>query len=203
MENLFPEIIDHHTNHLPYDGTVHYWGAILTPQQCRTYLEQLLHSVEWKHDEAVIFGKHIVTKRKVSWYADRPYEYTYSNIHRRALLWTPLLLELKAIVESKTQQSYNSCLLNLYHNGQEGMSWHCDDEKDLRTHGSIASLTFGAKRKFALKHKRTKTKKVFELNAGDLLEMKDETQSHWLHSLPTTKKVFTPRVNLTFRQMIK
>ncbi len=201
--DLFNTKIDSTKNYLPYDGTVHYWGSIFEAVQNRIYYEKLMDNIAWKHDEAIIFGKHIITKRKVAWYADEPYEYTYSKIKRSALLWTPLLLEIKQVVENKTGQTYNSCLLNLYHNGSEGMAWHSDDEKDLRANGSIASLSFGARRKFALKHKMTKFKQVFELESGDLLEMKNETQSHWLHSIPTTKKVFHPRINLTFRQMEK
>lgn len=200
---LFQEQVDSTKNWLPYDGTVHYWGKIFSQKQSDAYYKSLMEQVAWKNDEAIIFGKHIITKRKVAWYADKPYEYTYSKISRTALLWTPLLLELKEIVQKKTQQEYNSVLLNLYHTGAEGMAWHSDDERDLKTNGSIASLNFGAKRKFAIKHKQTKHKQIFELESGDLLEMKDQTQSHWIHNIPTTKKIHTPRVNLTFRQMIK
>lgn len=201
--SLFTETVDSSKNHLPYQGTVHYWGKIFSAEASFNYYGQLMQQIAWKNDEAIIFGKHITTKRKVAWYADQAYEYTYSNIHKKALIWTPLLLELKAIVEQKTQQGYNSCLLNLYHNGQEGVAWHSDDEKDLRHNGSIASLTFGAKRKFVLKHKQTKHKVAFELDDGDLLEMKDETQSFWVHNVPKTKRVHSPRINLTFRQMDK
>ncbi|WP_420552590.1 alpha-ketoglutarate-dependent dioxygenase AlkB family protein [Tenacibaculum aiptasiae] len=200
---LFQEQIDSTKNWLPYDGTVHYWGKIFNQKQSDTYYKILMEQVAWKNDEAIIFGKHIITKRKVAWYADKPYEYTYSKINRTALLWTPLLLEIKKTVQEKTQQEYNSVLLNLYHSGAEGMAWHSDDERDLRTNGSIASLSFGAKRKFAIKHKQTKYKQIFELDSGDLLEMKDQTQSHWIHNIPTTKRIHSPRVNLTFRQMIK
>lgn len=199
--DLFHSIIDSTYNHLPYDGTLHYWGQILPTSQAQYYFNKLLNEIEWKNDEAIIFGKHIVTKRKMAWYADRHYSYTYSKMSRTAVLWVPLLTELKELVEEKTGQQYNSCLLNLYHNGQEGMAWHSDDEKDLKSHSSIASLTFGAQRKFAIKHKKTKHKIVFELANGDLLEMKNKMQSHWLHSVPTTKKVRTARINLTFRQM--
>jgi alkylated DNA repair dioxygenase AlkB len=203
MNKLFEINIDSKKNWLPYDGTVHYWGTIFSSIQNKNYITALLEEITWKNDEAIIFGKHIITKRKVAWYADQPHTYTYSKISRTALLWTPLLLEIKKIVESKTGQHYNSCLLNLYHNGSEGMTWHSDDEKDLKQNSSIASLTLGAKRKFAIKHKKTKYKQVFELESGDLLEMKDETQTHWLHNVPVTKKVSTPRINLTFRQIEK
>jgi alkylated DNA repair dioxygenase AlkB len=200
---LFQKEIDATKNWLPYDGTLHYWGNIFSEALAQEYYDKLMQEIAWKNDEAIIFGKHIITKRKVAWYADYPYEYTYSKISRKALLWIPLLEELKLMVEAKTQQKYNSCLLNLYHNGQEGMAWHSDDERDLVSNGSIASLSFGAKRKFAIKHRKTKHKVVFELESGDLLEMKDETQSHWIHNIPTTKKIHTPRINLTFRQMLK
>ena len=94
-------------------------------------------------------------------------------------------------------------MLNLYHNGNEGMSWHSDGEKDLKKNGAIASLSFGAERKFAFKHKETKQKIDFILEHGSLLVMKDETQSHWLHSLPPTKLVQQPRINLTFRTIVE
>ncbi|MGE8380906.1 MAG: alpha-ketoglutarate-dependent dioxygenase AlkB family protein, partial [Sphingobacterium sp.] len=121
------------------------------------------------------------------------------NTTKRALPWTKELLELKTLAELKTQETYNSCLLNLYHNGDEGMAWHSDGEKDLKKNGAIASLSFGAERKFAFKHKTTKEKVDLILGNGSLLVMKDLTQRYWLHRLPPTKKVFMPRVNLTFR----
>lgn len=201
--NLFEQHTDPNKNWLPYDGTVRYLGKIFSPTECEQFYKRLMNEIAWKNDEAVIFSKHIITKRKVAWYADKPYEYIYSKIHRTALLWTALLLELKQIIEEKTEQKYNSCLLNLYHNGDEGMAWHSDDERDLQTNGSIASLSFGATRRFAIKHKQTKHKEVFDLNDGDLLEMKNETQTHWVHNIAKTKRIFAPRINLTFRQMIK
>jgi alkylated DNA repair dioxygenase AlkB len=87
----------------------------------------------------------------------------------------------------------------LYHDGSEGMSWHSDGEKDLKKNGAIASMSFGAERKFALKHIETKKVVNIYLENGSLLVMKGITQSHWLHRLPPTTKVLTPRINLTFR----
>lgn len=188
-------------NLLPVEGTVYYFGSVLSAKEADFYLEYLLKEIPWKNDEAIIFGKHIVTKRKVAWYGDRRYAYTYSNTTKQALLWTPELLKLKNIAEKHTGTNYNSCLLNLYHDGSEGMAWHSDDEKMLKRNGSIASLSFGAERKFAFKHKRTGVKRELILGHGSLLEMTDETQDNWLHRLPTTTKVTRPRINLTFRQM--
>ncbi|MBJ7429429.1 MAG: alpha-ketoglutarate-dependent dioxygenase AlkB, partial [Bacteroidia bacterium] len=158
-------------------------------------------NILWKNDEAIIFGKHIITARKVAWYSEKEISYTYSKISRKSHLFTPELMALKQIIENFTGQTYNSCLLNLYHNGNEGMAWHSDDEKELIKNGAIASVTFGAERKFAFKHKTTKQTVTLNLEHGSVLVMKDETQTNWLHRLPPTTKVSTPRINLTFRTM--
>jgi alkylated DNA repair dioxygenase AlkB len=190
------------TNLLPADGEVNYYGKIMATDEANTYLDILLDTIEWKNDEAVIFGRHIITKRKVAWYGNEGYNYTYSNTTKYALTWTKELLELKALVEAITGEQYNSCLLNLYHNGDEGMAWHSDDEKSLGKNTTIASLSFGAERKFALKHRVSKEPVSVMLANGSLLVMKGATQSNWLHSLPKSKKIVTPRVNLTFRTMV-
>ena len=196
---LFEEVVDYSRNLLPYDGTVNYFGRIFPLQVADGFLKSLLVEPVWKPDQAVVFGKVIETRRKVAWYGDEEFEYKYSGITKRALLWNPTLLELKKVVEDRTQEQYNSCLLNLYHSGDEGMAWHSDGEKDLKKNGAIASLTFGAERKFSFKHKGTKVKVDILLEHGSLLVMKDITQTHWLHRLPPTKSVTRPRVNLTFR----
>ena len=186
-------------NLLPVDGVVDYYGQVLAPAEAARYLDRLLTHIDWRNDEAVIFGRHIITKRKVAWYGDSDYTYAYSNIVRQALSWTEDLLALKALTERLTGATYNSCLLNLYHDGDEGMAWHSDDEKELAPEGAIASLSFGAERRFLLRHKASKEQVEVSLASGSLLVMRGTTQTHWLHSLPKMKKVRAPRVNLTFR----
>lgn len=200
---LFDYPIDSTKNWLPKDGTVHYFGQVMNLETANSYYEKLLANIEWRNDEAVIFGKHIVTKRKVAWHGEKAFEYTYSNTTKRALPWSKELLELKVLIEKMTGETFNSCLLNLYHNGDEGMAWHSDGEKDLKKNGAIGSLSFGAVRKFAFKHKQTKEHIGLTLEHGSLLLMKDETQSHWLHRLPPTKKIHSPRINLTFRTIVE
>lgn len=190
-------------NLLPKDGVVNYFGPIIPGKDADAYLERLLATIDWRNDEAILFGKHILTKRKVAWYGDVEYEYTYSNTTKRALPWTEELLELKNTIEQRTGETFNSCLLNLYHSGDEGMAWHSDGEKDLKRNGAIASLSFGAERKFSFKHKFTKETVSVVLQHGSLLVMKEATQSNWLHRLPPTKLVNRPRVNLTFRTIAR
>ena len=189
-------------NLLPFDGEVLYYGKIMEAETANRYFERLMNHIEWKNDEAVMFGKHIFTKRKVAWYGDREFEYAYSNITKRAQLWTRELKELKAQCEVFCGETFNSCLLNLYHTGQEGMAWHSDDEKDLKKDGAIASLTLGAERRFSFKHRQSRERISLELTHGSLLLMKGSTQTHWMHRLPPTKKIHGPRINLTFRTIL-
>ena len=200
--DLFSTEHDENFNLLPKDGTVNYYGKIFSFQEANWYLEKLLQTIEWKNDEALIFGKRIITKRKVAWYGDQDFEYTYSNTTKRALPWTKELFDLRTISENRTEEKYNSCLLNLYHNGDEGMAWHSDAEKDLKQNGAIASLSFGAERKFLFKHKQTKETVSILLEHSSILVMKDTTQTNWLHRLPRTKLISEPRVNLTFRTIV-
>ncbi|MBL7703258.1 MAG: alpha-ketoglutarate-dependent dioxygenase AlkB [Ferruginibacter sp.] len=201
--DLFGDITDHTINLLPKDGTVNYYGKLFCRQEADHYYNALLTNIEWKNDEAFILGKLIITKRKVAWYGDSAFEYAYSNRTKTALPWTKELLELKSKAESETGESFNSCLLNLYHTGEEGMAWHSDGEKDLKPNGAIGSLSFGAQRKFSFKHKTTKETVSIILEHGSLLVMKATTQTHWLHRLPPTKKIFSPRINLTFRTIVE
>jgi alkylated DNA repair dioxygenase AlkB len=193
---------DRISNLLRKDGTVNYYRNVLTHNEANRYFDLLLQNILWRNDEAVIFGKHIVAKRKVAWYGDSDYLYTYSNTTKQALTWTKELSDLKQRVEEVTGTKFNSCLLNLYQNGDEGIAWHSDDEKPLGENSIIASLSFGAERKFSFKHKHTKQTISVVLEHGSLLIMKDATQTNWLHSLPKSKKITRPRINLTFRTIV-
>ena len=197
--DLFSALLDQPINLLPYDGEVNYFGEIMPSDDSDYYFNRLLNDIDWRCDQAMIFGKRIETKRKVAWYASESFRYTYSKVTKTALPFSPELLYLKALVERHSGETYNSCLLNLYHTGEEGMAWHSDGEKDLKDQGAIASLSFGVERKFAFKHKKSKEVISLPLKAGSLLVMKGVTQQYWLHRLPPTKLVTDARINLTFR----
>ncbi len=193
---------DSNNNLLPYDGDVQYFGKVFSHTESHHFLQILTETINWKHDEVMMFGKLIITRRKAAWYGDKPFPYTYSKVTKVALPWTPELLLLKASAELVTGETYNSCLLNLYHTGDEAMAWHSDDEKEIVPNSAIASFSFGAERKFSFRHKQTKHTTSLLLEQGSLLVMKGETQTNWLHKLPPTKTVQTLRINLTFRKMI-
>ena len=205
--DLFSQLLDPPINVLPRDGEALYFGVVFSDDEAQHYLERLLNDIEWKNDEAIISlalgDKRIITQRKVAWYAEKPFDYTYSRVTRTALPWSQELLELKAKIEDVSGETYNACLLNLYHSGAEGMAWHSDSEQQLKRGGAIASVSLGAERQFCFKHKKTKETCCSILQHGSLLVMKGETQTHWMHRLPPTKKVHQPRVNLTFRTIVE
>lgn len=200
--NLFSEITHEPINLLPYDGTVVYFGRILDSESINVFYNQLLVEIPWQSDEVMMFGKRIIMKRKMAWFADDGISYTYASSRKEALPWTETLLKLKQIVSDSSGHTYNSCLLNLYQDGEQAMGWHADNEKQLLKNGAIASVSLGAERKFAFKHRTNADRVDVVLENGSLLLMKDETQQHWLHRLPPTKRVKSPRINLTFRTIL-
>jgi alkylated DNA repair dioxygenase AlkB len=188
-------------NLLPKDGIAVYYGVVYPEKEAAQICQLLLDTIPWKQDEVLMFGKMIVTKRKVAWFADAGITYTYAGVKKHGLAWTTDLLQIKAKVESITGAKYNACLLNLYHEGEEGMGWHQDNEVEMVAGSSIASMSLGAARMFAFKHAATKERIDIALENGSLLDMKGTIQNNWYHSLPKTKKVKQLRINLTFRLM--
>lgn len=185
-------------NILPYDGKAIYPGKIFGCATADKYFEELLLLTPWKQDELVLYGKYYTTARKVIWYGET--SYTYSGKTHFGLPWTKELLEIKKKVEQLEKTSYNSCLLNLYESGETGLGWH-NDKEAIGPESNIASVSFGAERRFDFRHMSTKETVSVILEHGSLLVMKGSIQSHWRHHLPKTKKVKGHRINLTFRKI--
>ena len=125
--------------------------------ESQLYMRKLTQSVFWRREKIKMWGKEIVTKRRIAWYADDGKSYTYSGSTFFPSRWNNVLLQLKEKVENYSEIKFNSVLLNEYPNGEVGMGWHSDDEKELGTDPIIASLSFGANRDFIFKHKTDKS----------------------------------------------
>jgi len=186
---------------LPKDGNVEYLPGVLSEQFSAHLMSQLQTSLMWESDQLMMFGKKVTTRRKVAWVGDPSCSYTYSGVKKIPQSWTPELLSIKSQLEGLAQSAFNSCLLNLYHDGDDGMGWHSDDEKELDANSPIASLSLGARRKFAFRHKEDKTTIPLYLEDGSVLIMRSPTQQFWQHALLKTKTVSMPRINLTFRKI--
>ena len=189
-------------NLLPKHGSVHYYPGFFDEVYSSHLLNVLQESLIWSSDQLIMFGKHITTRRKVAWVADPNCPYTYSGVQKNPQEWTAELLFIKEKLETIAHSEFNSCLLNLYHDGEDGMGWHSDDEKELDAHAPIASLSLGAKRKFAFKNRADKSTLSIFLENGSALIMHAPTQEFWQHSLLKTKKNTGLRINLTFRKII-
>jgi alkylated DNA repair dioxygenase AlkB len=190
-------------NLLPYDGELYYIQNFLNESDQNYFVNGLLENIDWRNDEVIIFGKKIITARKVAWYAENNISYTYSGKLKIGKEFTTELKDLKNRIAIIDDSDFNSCLLNLYHSGEEGMSWHSDNEKEILLDSCIASISIGATRYIDFKHKINKTKVRVDLEPGSLLLMKGSIQRHWLHALPKTKKVKDFRINLTYRLLHK
>ena len=189
-------------NLLPMDGSAQYYPDFISKEESTSLIDQLQKSLYWEADQLMMFGKLVITRRKVAWVGDPECTYTYSGIKRNPQSWTPELLSMKTQLEDLTQSEFNSCLLNFYHDGADGMGWHSDDEKELDSLSPIASVSLGSTRKFAFRHKKEKSTTSLFLENGSALIMNAPTQQFWQHALLKTKTVHTPRINLTFRKII-
>jgi len=189
-------------NLLPMDGSSYYFPDFISADESSTLIDQLYRSLQWEADKLIMFGKLVTTRRKVAWVGDPKCAYTYSGFKRHPQPWIPELLTIKAQLESLTQSEFNSCLLNFYHDGADGMGWHSDDETELDAQSPIASLSLGSTRKFAFRHKKDRSTISLFLENGSALIMNSPTQQFWQHALLKTKTIQMPRINLTFRKII-
>ena len=191
-------------NLLPYDGQVNDLGIVIDYPSPLFY--NLVTELSWQEDIVTLFGKTHVTTRQIVWMGDSDIDYQYSGHTRQTIPWTDTVFHVKQHVEQQLlilgiDVNFNSCLLNYYPSGEDGMGYHADDERELGEQPVIASLSLGATRKFVFKHKKTQDKVELYLESGQLIVMHGETQNFWKHSITKTKKVTTGRISLTFRQI--
>lgn len=191
------------------DGTpmphaeVWYYPQFFAPAESQLFYEDLLQNIAWSHDDITLFGKKMKIPRLQAWYGEAGKSYIYSGILLTPQAWTPTLLAIKKRIEEATQTEYTSVLLNQYRHGQDSVGWHADDESSLGINATIASVSFGATRKFRFRYNNESAKKAqMMLHNGSLVVMQGETQHFWQHEVPKTAQEVGVRLNLTFRKMI-
>lgn len=165
------------------------------------FFNSLRCQVDWKKESMSMYGRKVAFPRLIAWYGGDNKPYSFSGISLYPSAWLPDLLEIKNKIEPMAGVTFNSVLLNLYRDGRDSVSWHTDAEPELGRNPVIASVSFGASRKFQLRHLHTKEKIELELTHGSLLIMQGELQHYWQHQIPKTSKTVGERINLTFRVM--
>lgn len=164
-------------------------------------LFQVLHAeLDWRETEIVLFGRRVASPRLSAWYGDAAY--TYSGLTWPANPMPPMLAGIADTVARLAGGPFNTMLANLYRDGADSMGWHADDEPELGPDPVIASVVFGAARRFVFRARHDKAlKREVPLGDGDLLIMGAGTQAHWQHAVPKTKRPVGARINLTFRRI--
>ena len=200
MNELFPYFSQ---NILNANGEAYYYPELFNEKESSELFHHLVNTVNWKQEPIKLFGKEIMQPRLTTWYADEGITYSYSGITMMGQIWNEELLLIKNKVEELAGVKFNSALLNLYRNGSDSMGWHRDNEKELGINPVIASVSFGARRKFQLRTYKDKSDlKSIHLNHGSCLLMLGKTQHYWEHRVPKTSAYVTERLNITFRGVI-
>lgn len=175
---------------------------LFDPDQARRLFTRLHAEIPWQQHRIRLFGREVDVPRLSCWCGDPDAVYTYSRVRYSPQPWTPALAELRDSVSALCGESYNSALCNLYRDGRDAMGLHSDNEPELGPEPSIASLSFGATRRFRLRHRHDPTLRLeLDLEAGSLLLMAGATQRNYRHDLPRTARAVDARINLTFRRI--
>jgi alkylated DNA repair dioxygenase AlkB len=201
------------------DFDVDFQPDFCTRTQADEIYPALLSEIPWEQHFVRMFGKQIAAPRRSSWHGDARANYRYSGVSYPPRPYTPALTQLLGQLQNLGLR-FNSVLCNHYRHGQDSMGWHSDDEPELGQNPIIASLSFGAARRFCFRHTRLGLKYEMQLTHGSLLLMQGATQHAWQHALPKTSKRVLPaaaeladladlfrgerapdpgRINLTFR----
>jgi alkylated DNA repair dioxygenase AlkB len=155
-------------------------------------------AIAWREESIALFGRRVMAPRLCAWYGDVGVAYRYSRSTHRANGWLPELEVIRDQLFARLGIRFNFVLANLYRSGQDAMGWHADDEPELGHRPCIASLSFGAARRFRLRARVGARRVDLLLEPGSLLLMWGRSQRDWQHAVPRMR-ASGPRINLTFR----
>lgn len=181
------------------DGELLYYPHFFNAEVADSYFRLLMEKVDWKQEGMMMYGKPVLFPRLMAWYGDKGSSYAFSGKRYEPAEWIAELSAINRHVSSVAGVVFNSVLLNRYRSGNDSMGWHADDEPELGRNPVIASVNFGATRRFMFRHQQAGLKYELNLAHGSLLIMKGSLQHYWQHQVPKTAKPLAERINLTFR----
>ncbi|MBW2288613.1 MAG: alpha-ketoglutarate-dependent dioxygenase AlkB [Deltaproteobacteria bacterium] len=187
------------------DADIEFTPHFYTESEADALAVKLITSAELEQQTLKIFGRNVVAPRLSAWYGDPGATYAYSGLRLEPKPWFPALGDIRNRLERTMGCRFNSVLLNLYRDGRDSIGWHSDDEPELGEEPTIASLSFGGTRRFLLRHRTRPELDTLELlpGHGSLILMAGATQSAWKHAVPKTACPADPRLNLTFRTILR
>ena len=200
---LIPSAADDGPTRLRLAGAdVVYDANAFAPPRADALLAALSREIPWEQHRLNLFGREVASPRLSCWIGDPDAAYTYSRTRFEPRAWTPTLASLRDELATRFDLHFNSVLANLYRDGHDSMGWHSDAEPELGDEPVIASLSFGAPRRFRFRSRETRKVAVaIELAHGSLLVMRGGTQRLYQHDLPRCVGCSGVRVNLTFRRI--
>jgi alkylated DNA repair dioxygenase AlkB len=188
---------------LPSDGSAVLVPDFLSESEADEFFLNLHSETPWEQNSIKLFGKEIAEPRLSTWHAAADLPYRYSGVPRSPHPWNEPLTALRTACEAHTSHTFNGALLNLYRTGQDAMGWHSDDEAVNGPNPVIASISLGAERRFDFRHKQTREMVSVVLPHGSLIVMSGACQTYWLHRIAKTTRQLQPRINVTFRRLIR
>ena len=184
------------------EGDVTLHRSFMDFKNANKVFELLINDLNWKQDSIRIYGRALPIPRLNAWYGDKGCNYKYSGIQMETNNWSDSLNMIRDQIEKSLSLKFNSCLANLYRNGQDSVSWHSDDEAELGKNPTICSVSFGEERKFQIRNKQNKNdKETIILTHNSVLIMQGNTQHIYEHQVPKELGKLNPRINLTFRNV--
>ncbi len=178
----------------------------IAPERAAAWMDTLLTEVPWAQREIELYGRKVMQPRLVAWVGDADAVYTYSRTRHVPLPWTETLSALRHALQQTLGLPLNSVLCNLYRDGRDGMGMHSDSEPELGENPVVVSLSLGAMRTFRLRHRDLRRRQRdldLALTSGSLLVMAGTTQHFYRHGVPKQRSVVGPRINLTFRRVLR
>ena len=186
-------------NLVPRDGQVTYHPGFFAPRRADELFVRCRDELVWGAEVARLFGRSVPLPRLTAWYG--PIPYAYSGVVHPPRAMAPVLLEIQAAIAALAPKM-DCVLANAYRNGRDSVSWHADDEAEWGSDPAIASVSFGATRRFSLRHREGAERVGLNLEHGSLLIMAGATQRCWQHAVPKTDREVGERINLTFRRLV-
>lgn len=187
---------------LPRDGSALLVPGFVPAAEADALFDRIGNELPWEETSLPMFGREVREPRLSAWIADPGVVYGYSGRRRTVHPWSMDLAALRRRCTDHCGIEFNGVLANLYRSGQDYMGWHADDEASLGPEPVIASLSFGAERRFDLRHRETGETASCMLSHGSLLIMSGLSQTQWKHRLPRATRTHSARVNLTFRWIV-
>jgi alkylated DNA repair dioxygenase AlkB len=164
------------------------------------HLRALLAELDWEEQRFHIYGRTLPMPRLIAMYG--PVGYRYSGVVHPPRPLPPRLDAIRRRVEAIADLRFNSVLANLYRDGRDSVGWHRDSDYAHGGQPDIASVSFGATRRFELRDRDAAERISVDLTAGSVLVMTGEAIARWWHRVAKTSRPVGPRVNLTFRYMV-